>query len=108
MLDERIVETVYDRIRENRGVLGAKTNINDIVNVSLNQSFTRTMNTSVSTGIVVVVLVVVALVWNLDSIISFAVPLLFGILSGFYSSVFLCSPLWAAWTNRRLAKKAAK
>ncbi len=105
-LNDTIV--IYDRIRENRSVLGAKANINEVVNVSLNQSFTRTMNTSVSTGIVVVVLVIVALVWNLDSIISFAVPLLFGILSGFYSSVFLCSPLWAAWTNRRLAKKEAK
>jgi len=52
--------------------------------------------------------VVVAFAWNLDSIISFALPMLFGVASGFYSSVFLCSPLWAAWTNRRLAKKEAK
>ena len=105
-LNDTIV--IYDRIRENRSVMGAKANINDVVNRSLNQSFTRTMNTSVTTGIVVLTIVVVALVWNLESLISFAVPLLFGIVSGFYSSVFLCSPLWAAWTNRRLAKKEAK
>lgn len=102
-LNDTIV--IYDRIRENRRIMGAKANINDVVNLSLNQSFTRTMNTSVTTGIVVVTIVVIALVWNLESLISFAVPLLFGIISGFYSSVFLCSPLWAAWTNRRLAKK---
>ncbi len=105
-LNDTIV--IYDRIRENRGIMGAKANINDVVNLSLNQSFRRTMNTSVTTGIVVLTIVVVALVWNLESLISFAVPLLFGVASGFYSSVFLCSPLWAAWTNRRLAKKEAK
>ena len=105
-LNDTIV--IFDRIRENRSVLGAKANVNDVVNLSLNQSFTRTMNTSITTGLVVLTLVIVALVWNLESIISFALPMLFGILSGFYSSVFLCSPLWAAWTNRRLAKKAAK
>lgn len=105
-LNDTIV--IYDRIRENRSILGAKANINDVVNLSLNQSFTRTMNTSVTTGIVVVTIVAVALIWNLESLISFAVPLLFGIVSGFYSSVFLCSPLWAAWTNRRLAKREAK
>ena len=102
-LNDTIV--IYDRIRENRSIMGAKANINDVVNRSLNQSFTRTMNTSVTTGIVVLTIVVVALVWNLESLISFSVPLLFGIISGFYSSVFLCSPLWAAWTNRRLAKQ---
>ncbi len=105
-LNDTIV--IYDRIRENRSIMGAKANINDVVNLSLNQSFRRTMNTSITTGIVVVTLVVVALAWNLESIISFALPMLFGIVSGFYSSTFLCSPLWAAWTNRRLAKKEAK
>ncbi|MBE6762988.1 MAG: protein translocase subunit SecF [Ruminococcaceae bacterium] len=105
-LNDTIV--IFDRIRENRSVLGAKANVNDVVNLSLNQSFNRTMNTSITTGIVVLTLVVVAFAWNLDSIISFALPMLFGVASGFYSSVFLCSPLWAAWTNRRLAKKEAK
>ncbi len=105
-LNDTIV--IYDRIRENRGIMGAKANINDVVNLSLNQSFRRTMNTSVTTGIVVLTIVAIALVWNLESLISFAVPMLFGIISGFYSSVFLCSPLWAAWTNRRLAKKENK
>ncbi len=103
-LNDTIV--VYDRIRENRTVMGAKTSINEVVNASLNQSFRRTMNTSITTSIVVVTLVVVALVLNLDSIISFAVPLLFGVVSGFYSSTFLCPPVWAALVSRYQAKKA--
>ena len=101
-LNDTIV--IYDRIRENRGRMGAKANINEVVNTSLNQSFRRTLNTSITTCIVVVVMVFVAVVQNLDSIISFAVPLLFGVISGFYSSTFLCAPLWAAWISRRQAK----
>lgn len=40
---------VYDRIRENRRLMDAKTPLSEIVNVSLNQSFTRTLNTSICT-----------------------------------------------------------
>lgn len=103
-LNDTIV--IYDRIRENRSRLGAKANINEIVNLSLNQCVRRTFNTTFTTVIVVVTLVVVALTQNLDSIITFAVPMLFGVVSGFYSSTFLCSPLWAAWMTRRAEKKA--
>lgn len=101
-LNDTIV--IYDRIRENRSRLGDKANINEIVNLSLNQCVRRTFNTSLTTSIVVVTLVVVALTQNLDSIISFAVPLLFGVVSGFYSSTFLCAPLWAAWVSRKAKK----
>lgn len=102
-LNDTIV--IYDRIRENRRRFGAKADINEVVNVSLNQSFRRTLNTSITTCIVVVTLVVVGMIWQLDSIISFAVPLLFGVISGFYSSTFLCAPLWAVWVSRRQAKQ---
>lgn len=101
-LNDTIV--IYDRIRENRSRLGDKANINEIVNLSLNQCVRRTFNTTLTTSIVVVTLVVVALTQNLDSIISFAVPLLFGVVSGFYSSTFLCAPLWAAWVSRKAKK----
>lgn len=103
-LNDTIV--IYDRIRENRSIMGAKADINEVVNRSLNQSFRRTMNTSATTLIVVLTLVIVALAWNLESIISFAVPLLFGVISGFYSSTFLGAPVWAAWISRRQAKRA--
>lgn len=101
-LNDTIV--IYDRIRENRRRFGAKADINEVVNVSLNQSFRRTLNTSITTTIVIVTLVVVGLVFQLDAIISFAVPLLFGVVSGFYSSTFLCAPTWAMWVEHRQKK----
>ncbi len=105
-LNDTIV--VFDRVRENRRKLDQKTPIADIVNMSLHQSFVRTRNTSITTGIAVGTIAVVALVLRMDAIISFAVPMLFGVLSGFYSSVFFSVPLWAGWAERHGDKKKAK
>ncbi len=104
-LNDTIV--IYDRIRENRKKLDPKMPIADVVNLSLNQSFVRTRNTSITTGIAVTTIAVVAIVLQMDSILSFALPMLFGVISGFYSSVFLSSPLWALWIERK-EKKAKK
>ncbi len=98
-LNDTIV--IYDRIRENRLRLGKTADVGEVVDLSLRQSLRRTINTSVTTTIVVVTLVVVALTQNLDAIISFAVPLFFGVISGFYSSTFLCAPTWALWMAKR-------
>jgi len=43
---------------------------------------------------------VVALIFGLDSIITFALPLMCGIVAGAYSSVFIASPLWVTWKER--------
>ena len=55
----------------------------------------------------VMTVLVVALVMNVDSIISFALPMLFGTVAGCYSSLFLSAPIWTLWTERREAKAAA-
>ncbi|MCI9415722.1 MAG: protein translocase subunit SecF [Clostridiales bacterium] len=95
---------VYDRIRENRQKMDSKTPIADIVNLSVNQSFTRTLNTSICTFAAIATVAVVGLIFNLDSITSFALPMMFGVASGFYTSVFLSSPLWARWQQHRIDK----
>lgn len=99
---------VYDRIRENRRLMDAKTPLSEIVNVSLNQSFTRTLNTSLCTFLAIGTVAVIALAMNLESIVSFALPMMFGVISGFYSSVCLCSPTWVLWQEHRDKKAALK
>lgn len=101
-LNDTIV--IYDRIRENRKKLDPKTPIAEVVNLSLNQSFVRTRNTTITTGIAAATITVVAVVLQMDAIVSFALPMLFGVISGFYSSLCLSSPLWAWWVERREAK----
>ena len=103
-LNDTIV--VYDRIRENRRLMDPKTPIRDVVNRSINQSFGRSFNTSLCTFTAVAVVAVMALALHMDSITSFAVPMMFGIVSGFYTSMFLCSPLWAAWVEYKEKKES--
>ena len=92
---------VYDRIRENERKFGDNMTIDEIVNTSVNQTFTRNVFTTLSTLIAVTCIAVVAKINGLDSIISFAFPMAIGLLSGFYSSVLLSSPLWAWWRSKK-------
>ena len=92
---------IYDRIRENERKYGGTMTLPEIVNASVNQTFTRNVFTTLSTLIAVVAIAVVAKLNGLDSIISFAFPMAVGLLAGFYSSVFLSSPMWAWWRTRK-------
>ena len=106
-LNDTIV--IFDRIRENRAKMGREP-IGDVVNLSLNQTLGRAISTSVSTIIAMASVAVVALVMGLDSVLSFAVPMLFGLISGSLTSIFLCTPVWSQWvvhSEARAAKKAA-
>lgn len=105
-LNDTIV--IYDRIRENRLKMDKKTSIGEVVNVSLRQSFSRTLNTSICTFVAIGTVAVIALFFSMDAIISFALPMSFGVISGFYSSTFLCTPIWALWVEHSARRKAAK
>jgi preprotein translocase subunit SecF len=96
---------IYDRIRENERKFGDKLTIENIVNRSVNETVNRNVFTSLTTLIAVVCILVVAKINGLESIISFAFPMAVGILSGFYSSVLLSSPMWAWWRTKKLAKE---
>ncbi len=96
---------IYDRIRENRRIMSSDATIGEIVNTSINQSMTRSVNTSLCTFIAIAVVAVLALVYNLSSIVSFALPMMLGVVSGCYSSTFIAGPLWVCWKERKGAKE---
>ena len=104
-LNDTIV--IYDRIRENRRTMEKTKSIGEIVNVSINQSFARSFNTSLCTFLAIGTVAVLALLFNLDSIVSFALPMMIGIVSGCYSSVCICGPLWVLWQDRKKKKELA-
>ena len=54
------------------------------------------------------VMAVVALIYGIDSIISFALPMMIGLISGSYSSLCIAAPLWVLWKNHKDKKKTAK
>ncbi len=98
---------IYDRIRENRKLYGAEASLSDLVNMSVTQSFGRSLHTTVTTVIAMVTICVVALIAGVSSILSFAFPLVIGLLAGVYSSNCIAPTLWTIWQGAIDKKKAA-
>ncbi|MDR2932216.1 MAG: protein translocase subunit SecF [Oscillospiraceae bacterium] len=104
-LNDTIV--IYDRIRENERMQSRNAQIGELVNLSINQSFKRTLMTSITTVLAMVVVTVVAVIFNVDTIISFSFPLIIGLISGSYSSICLAGPLWVKWQENKQSKASA-
>ncbi len=99
---------IYDRIRENTGLM-KKSDLGSIVNVSIHQSLSRTLNTMMTTLVCVSVLYIYSAVNNIGSLVDFSFSLLIGIITGVYSTIFIASPLWLIWKERKqrvVVKKA--
>ena len=92
-LNDTIV--VFDRIRENIPKFMKKT-LNDVVNISLNETLNRTVITSLTTMMVVVIL----FLWGGKVINLFAFALIIGVFVGTYSSLFVASPVMAYFEKR--------
>ncbi|MFL2556009.1 MAG: protein translocase subunit SecF [Gammaproteobacteria bacterium] len=88
-LNDTIV--VFDRVRENFRKIRDKTPV-DVFNISLNQTLSRTLMTSFTT-----LLVLTALFFLGGEIIhGFSIALIFGVLIGTYSSIYIASPVTLA------------
>lgn len=81
---------VFDRIRENiKRKTKKKLTFEEILDKSINQVMVRSINTSVTTLFAIIAI----LVFGGDSLRTFIVTLLIGILAGTYSSVFIATPI---------------
>ena len=105
---------IFDRVRENNKI-EKKLNTNaiidnfEIADKSTKQSMTRTINTTVTTMFAIVIFAII----GTASVREFALPVIFGLIAGFYSSVFISPALYALMKNagdkwkRERASKAA-
>lgn len=91
---------VFDRVREYVNLFKTET-FNTIVNKSINATLSRTVVTSVTTLIVVTVL----FIFGSEALRGFSFALIFGVIVGTYSSVFVASPT-VVELNRRLEETA--
>lgn len=105
-LNDTIV--IYDRVREERKILGRRADVGDVFNLSCTKTIKRTIMTSVTTLSAIIVVYLVAMAYNISSVQSFALPMMMGVISGCYSSLCIAGPLWVIWQNRKKAKKATK
>jgi preprotein translocase SecF subunit len=79
---------VFDRIRENRRKY-KRMDLGDLINLSTNQMLTRTVLTSASTAISIIPL----LIFGGPSLFEFTAAILFGIVVGTFSSIYVASAL---------------
>lgn len=98
---------VYDRIRENQKILKGAS-VAELVNVSDTQTLKRSIRTSVTTVATMLIVSIVAYIYGVSSILSFSVPLIFGMISGTYSSICIAPSLWVWWYEKRKNKKKSK
>ena len=79
---------VYDRVRENLRKY-KKMPIEQLLDLSMNQTLSRT----VLTGITTLFALLALYIWGGEVIASFTFAMLFGVLFGTYSSIFVAGPL---------------
>lgn len=91
---------VYDRVRENRTLYGTSMPLRDLVNLSITQSLKRSFNTTITTGMAVLSICVVCAICGVTSIMSFAIPMVIGLIFGTYSSLCISGPLWVLWQEK--------
>ena len=80
---------IFDRVRENRKLLEDKE-AEEIVDISVWQTMRRSVYTSLTTLFTIGSLYVL----GVQSVKEFALPIMVGIISGVYSSIFISGSLW--------------
>ena len=95
---------IYDRIRENQKLM-PKATLNELINAGCSQSMTRSIRTSITTIATMLIVTIVVAISGYSSLLTFSVPLMFGLISGTYSSLFVAPVTWSWWKARE-AKKA--
>ena len=92
---------IYDRVRENLRIHRKKT-LTEVLNLSINETLGRTILTSLT-----VIFQVLALYFFGGEVLrDFSLCLLFGFISGVYSTVYIASALVITW-RRMVAPKTA-
>jgi preprotein translocase SecF subunit len=91
---------IYDRIREN-----SKTYIGypleAVTDLSITQSMMRSINTNVAVMFSVGLVYFLAMGSGITSIMSFALPMAVGSISGCYSTICIAGPLWVMWKKKK-------
>ena len=94
---------IFDRIREFIG-LYPKRDRKSVINDAINAMLSRTFSTSVSTIMVLLII----FMFGGETIRGFIFAMLFGIVIGTYSSIFVAAPVSYEFFKRKMKKEAAK
>ncbi len=87
---------IFDRVRENKKLM-SRSNTEEIINTSLYQTMRRSIYTSLTT----LFAIGAVYVFGVQSVKEFALPMMVGIISGAYSSVFLSGSIWYTLNGKK-------
>lgn len=96
---------IFDRIRENTRLM-KKVPFPELVNTSVIQTLNRSINTTVTVLMAVITIFVFGKINAIGSITEFSFPLIIGLISGTYSTIFITTPLWVMWKEGQKKSKA--
>lgn len=94
---------IFDRIRENQKARKKNETVAAMTDRSIFEMMGRTINSTITTLITIVLIYIL----GVSTIKDFALPLIVGIISGAYTSIFIASTFWAAWKESNMQAKAA-
>ena len=99
----------FDRVRENinklyKENLETKNDLKNVINLSLSQTLLRSLITTITTLIPVICLVL----FGSGEIFNFNVALLFGLVSGVYSSIFIATQILYFLESKNIGKPKKK
>ena len=93
---------IFDRVRENSRRMD--TDFADVVNASVRETFTRSLNTTLTTLLTIGMIYIL----GVSPIRNFALPIIIGLVAGFFSSAFLSGMLWYVYDKAFSKSKAEK
>jgi preprotein translocase subunit SecF len=94
---------VFDKVRENTAPLTAmsRTTYSEAANLAVNQTMMRSLNTSLASLLPIAALLFVgAFLLGAETLKDLALALFVGVAAGAYSSIFIATPLVAAWKEK--------
>ena len=97
---------IFDRIREHIQMEQKEfgmlvSDLKEVVNLSITETFTRSLNTSLTTFVMVLMLYIL----GVSSIREFSLPLMAGILCGTYSSICLTGAMFYVMSKNQTFEK---
>ena len=90
---------IFDRIRENLKLSG-RVSAAEVANKSVTQTMARSINTTLTT-----LFTIVAVYIFVPTVRGFSFPIIIGIISGLFSSVFIAPSLWVLVTEKKKKSK---
>jgi len=95
---------LFDRIRQKERDKDSRMSTTQIVDQSIKETFIRQLATTVTTIVPVMILAIL----GVPLIREMAIPILFGLFAGFFSTLFIVSPLYVRFEDARKRREKQK